>query len=341
MTGSGIKGGRIIGLGGQSLDWLMPMHIWISATGGVVRMGPTLRKILRSQYDPGGQVFDLVRLGKPRDVDDIAALLALAGRKLNVQLKPLPGLTFKGVVVPLPGGVGGVLNLSFGLSVLEAVGRFGLTLKDFAPTDLTVEMLYLVEAKSAAMEESKSLNRRLQDARIAAEEQAFSDTLTGLKNRRAMDHVLDSLTDPPTGEAFGLMHIDLDFFKQVNDTLGHAAGDHVLRHVARILAHETRKEDLVARVGGDEFVVIFRDCSDLELLDRIAVRMISKLEEPIQFEGQQCRISASIGTTISDHYPVPQADEMLNDADVALYQSKRKGRAQHTIFVPAQDQQVM
>ncbi|MGV6812941.1 MAG: diguanylate cyclase domain-containing protein [Brevirhabdus sp.] len=332
---------RVIGLTGAVLDQLMPMHIWVSATGGIVRMGPTLRKILRGEVQHGMQVLDVMRVEKPRKVDALDNLFAMAGRKLHVSFQALPGLHFKGALFQLPAGVGGLINLSFGLNVIDAVGRFGLTLKDFAPTDLTVEMLYLVEAKTAAMEESKSLNRRLQDARIEAEEQAFTDTLTGLRNRRALDHVLDRLTEAPTEELFGLMHIDLDFFKQVNDTLGHAAGDHVLRHVARILTHETREGDLVARVGGDEFVVIFRDCNDLTLLDGIARRMIEKLEEPIRFEGETCRISASIGTTVSSYYALPRSDEMLNDADQALYASKNKGRAQHTIFNPEAESATM
>jgi len=335
MSGAtGQKRERVIGLSGPSLDVIMPMHIWVSATGGVVRIGPTLRKILAGKRSPNDQLFDMVEIIKPRRVERLADFMALAGQKLILRFPELPDINFRGTLVQLPAGVGGLINLSFGLSVIDAVGRFGLTLKDFAPTDLTVEMLYLVEAKSAAMEESKSLNDRLQDARIAAESQAFTDTLTGLKNRRALDHVLDRLTEPPAEELFGLMHIDLDYFKQVNDTMGHAAGDHVLQHVAHVLASETREGDLVARVGGDEFVVVFRDCNDLDLLDRIARRMISELEKPTCFEGEPCRISASIGTTVSSYYPAPRPDQMLSDADLALYASKNKGRAQHTVFTP-------
>jgi len=325
---------RVIGLTGTALDHLMPMHIWISATGQIVHMGPTLRKLLRGEVSHGMGVFDVVRVFKPRTASDLQSLLPLAGRKLDVALAPLPGLRFKASLAQLPSGVGALLNLSFGINVFDAIGRFGLTLKDFAPTDLTVEMLYLFEAKTAADAQSRDLTARLEDARIAAHEQAFSDTLTGLSNRRALDHVLGRLTNPPVEELFGLMHIDLDFFKQVNDTLGHAAGDLVLQHVARVLTEETRAGDLVSRVGGDEFVVVFRDCNDLELLDRIALRIIEKLEEPVQFEGKPCRISASIGTTVSSHYPQPVADTMLHDADMALYASKNAGRAQHTIFSP-------
>ncbi len=227
-------------------------------------------------------------------------------------------------------GDGLLLDMSFGISVVDAIGTYDLTIGDFAATDLAVEMLYLLEAKSAAMMESRKLNTRLQGAKIAAEEQAYTDTLTGLKNRRAMDHVLERFIE--ADEKFGLMQIDLDYFKAVNDTMGHAAGDHVLLEVAKILVDETRDEDLVARVGGDEFVLLFHRLTDIEKLNDIASRIIKRMEVPIAFNGKHCRISASIGTTVSDYYQTPDVVKMLGDADLALYASKNKGRACYTVF---------
>ncbi len=118
----------------------------------------------------------------------------------------------------------------------------------------------------------------------------------------------------------------LDFFKSINDTLGHAAGDHVLAETANILREETRKFDTVARVGGDEFVMILRGGNDADRVARIGARIISELERPILFEGQPCRISGSIGATLSDTYAVPDADRMHADADEALYAAKQAGR---------------
>jgi diguanylate cyclase (GGDEF)-like protein len=224
--------------------------------------------------------------------------------------------------------------MSLGVNVVEAVRRYNLSSVDFAPADPTVDMLYLIEAKSIALEESKRLNARLEGARVEAETQASTDTLTGLQNRRSMDTLLHHLEG--SSQQFGLMHLDLDYFKQVNDTFGHGAGDHVLKFVAAVLHDETRANDLVARVGGDEFVLIFRDCVDLAVLDGIAWRIISRLEEPIAYEGHLCRISASIGTTLSSFYRKPAADQMLNDVDRALYTSKDQGRARHTVFSPEQ-----
>ncbi|MDZ4093531.1 MAG: GGDEF domain-containing protein, partial [Paracoccaceae bacterium] len=171
---------------------------------------------------------------------------------------------------------------------------------------------------------------RLQGAKVAAEEQALSDMLTGLGNRRALDIAIRKIIS--TGVSFGLMHIDLDYFKAVNDTLGHAAGDHVLRVVARVLSEETRIGDTLARVGGDEFVVVLPDLSDRVEMGQIADRIIENLSQPTAFEGKICRVSASIGMTISTDYVTVTADQMLNDADQALYASKHagRGRAMHS-----------
>ncbi len=98
------------------------------------------------------------------------------------------------------------------------------------------------------------------------------------------------------------MHLDLDFFKSVNDRLGHAAGDYVLQQAARIMLEETRSEDSVARIGGDEFVLIFKGLSNRNVLGTIAARLIARLREPMAFEGETCEVSASIGDRLV--YPV-------------------------------------
>jgi diguanylate cyclase (GGDEF)-like protein len=223
-----------------------------------------------------------------------------------------------------------LVNLSFGIDVIKAVATHHLTDADFAATDLAMELLYLVEAKTAVTDELRQMNLRLQGARDAAEEQALTDTLTGLRNRRALDVAMSMMIDRKV--PFGLMHIDLDYFKAVNDTLGHAAGDFVLQVVAKVLLSQTRAGDTVARVGGDEFVVVFKDLTDPDKLFNIAKRVVEKLTEPSDFQGQVCRISASIGITISTDYAQPSADKMLSDADEALYASKNAGRGQAKLF---------
>ncbi len=321
------------------LDMLCPMSMVLDAEGYIVHAGPTLHR-LRPDEDMTGRRFgEMFTLRRPRNDGTMRALRALAGSRLHLQTCDAARTALKGVLVALPesgefGPAGGaIVNLSFGISILDAVRDYALSGADFAATDLTIEMLYLVEAKTAAMKASRMLNMRLQGAKIAAEEQAFTDTLTGLKNRRALDHVLGRMI--ATDQDFVLMNLDLDFFKAVNDTMGHAAGDHVLQEVARLLLLETRAGDLVARVGGDEFVLVFSQITDAARGHDIASRMIARLEQPISFKGQECRISASAGSVISCNYATPDLAQMMEDADFALYTAKRRGRGRHVGYVPA------
>lgn len=312
----------------DALERLMPMHILVGSDGRIRKAARTLRKLRPEVQFEGADFFEEFEMRRPRGATSLDDLLSAEGGRLSLAFKKRSHGHFKAVVVPLRDGSGVLLNLSFGFSLVDAVRAYDLTAGDFAATDMAIEMLYLVEAKSAAFIESKKLNMRLQGAKIAAEEQAFTDTLTGLKNRRAMDHVLSRLIENRV--PFGLLHLDLDFFKEVNDTFGHAAGDEVLQVVARILVHETRQSDIVARIGGDEFVMIFQRLVDLDRLSEISERIITRLEQPIAYKETYLGISGSIGYTTSFRTVFSSADELLAAADLALYASKHAGRGRAT-----------
>ncbi len=315
---------------GVFLESLYPMFLLLDNDGRIVQVGPTLQKLRPERAMAGQNFLDLFQLVRPRTVSTVPVLMSMAGAKLHLRFHDEPRTALKGLITPLPDQGGAVINLSFGISILDAVRDYALTSADFSGADLAIELLYLVEAKSAAMEASRSLNQRLQDARVAAEEQAFTDTLTGLKNRRAMDHILGQMASTQTD--FALMHLDLDFFKSVNDRLGHAAGDFVLQEAARIMVEETRSDDAVVRMGGDEFVIVFRNLTDEKKLSAIAGRLIGRLREPMNFDQNPCRISASIGTAISTQFDILKPAEILHAADLALYEAKRNGRSRHHLF---------
>lgn len=319
----------------EAFDRLMPLHVRVDTEGRITGYGPTLSKLLAGQRLIGRLLLEAFDVRRPSGVGSIADLRAHSGERLRLTLRravrPVP---FRGLAMPLGQGSGMILNLSFGIGVVEAVRNFALTDGDFAATDLAVEMMYLVEAKTAAMETLRGFAVRLQGDKQAAETQAMTDTLTGLRNRRALAHALERLTR--SGVPFGLMHIDLDFFKAVNDTLGHAAGDYVLRRVAEVLSLETRSEDTIARVGGDEFVGVFPEMTEPPRLEAIARRIIEVLSRPIAVEDRTCRISASIGITTSVAYLMPEIGRMQHDADEALYASKRGGRGRALFHQPAE-----
>ncbi|MCR9125148.1 MAG: GGDEF domain-containing protein [Rhodobacteraceae bacterium] len=312
------------------LNMLCPMHVMLDAQGIIRNLGPTLGKLRADRPMLGQPFLDRFDLVQPSSAEIAPDLSDLHGRKIRLRFADHPQTALKGQVVLAPAAGGTIVNLAFGISILEAVQDYALTSADFAATDPTTEMLFLVEAKSAAMEASRRLNLRLEGARIAAEEQAYTDTLTGLKNRRALDLVLARLVEARV--PFGMMHVDLDHFKSVNDTLGHGAGDHVLQHVARVMIDVTRRDDTVARIGGDEFVLVFEGLTNRKRLSSIADRLIDRLQAPIPYGAQICRVSCSVGTVLSIDYATPEIARMFDDADVALYASKNAGRARHTPY---------
>ncbi len=335
MDGGTHSDSATVGEGG--LGRLMPMHLWIAPSGHIRGAGPTLRKLCSETALLGARFLEVFAVHKPRPVQSMEDLSRLVGQRLHLSLRGSPRTALRGLAVPLEGGQGMLINLSFGIAVADAVREHALTNADFAPTDLTVELLYLTEVKAAVMEELAALNRRLRAAQQAAEKRALTDVLTGLANRRALELALArEIRGVERGApGFALVQLDLDHFKSVNDTLGHAAGDRVLVRVAEVLRNATRGHDTIARIGGDEFVLILPGPVDDAMVRRIARRIIEGLEQPILYDGRPCRVSASVGAALSASYERPDPDRMLSDADAALYQSKHRGRARYTIHSTA------
>jgi diguanylate cyclase (GGDEF)-like protein len=324
---------------GVVLDWLMPMHLALDADGRVVGHGPTAGRLLAERPVLGESFVDLFDLRSPRGLGSVEDFAAVAGQSLR--LSPRGGaagqLRLRGVLLPYgsyggashaggshSGAPGWIVNLSFGIELPRAVTLLKLTDADFAPTDLVMEMLYLVEANLAVTGELRALAQRLDGARNQAREEAETDTLTGLRNRRACDSVLARLCRD--GEAFALLLMDLDYFKAVNDSLGHAAGDHVLAHVAGVMKAASRAGDCLARVGGDEFVMLLPGALDVPHVQRIAERMIAQLTQPIAWNGSDCRISASIGMALVAAGAAADPVQVMASSDAALYAAKNAGR---------------
>jgi diguanylate cyclase (GGDEF)-like protein len=322
MDGSRPQEGPSIGL--PALAMLMPMAVWVGPDGRIAATGPTIAKVCGR--DLAGLAFAAVFVtDHPDGAGGNVLSPGLQGRRLNLRLRDAPALSFRGIAAPAGPGQGAIVNLSFGIRASDAVCRNALTGADFAPTDLTVELLYLTEVKAAVMEELAALNRRLRAARDSAEHKAMTDGLTGLANRRGFEAALARAASAARrGRPFALMLLDLDRFKAVNDTHGHAAGDAVLAAVAQALRQETRGEDLAARLGGDEFALILPGQAGEERLLRLAGRMIAAIERPVAFEGLSLSVGASIGIALSDLGAEP--DRLLAAADEALYAAKRAGR---------------
>ena len=319
-----------------ALDVICPMHVVLDPVGRIVHAGPTLQKLTPSHSLIGQDFLDVFEVTRPQGVTRSCELVTLSGSTLHLKHRTPPFTGFKAVLAMRPDGkAGAVVNMSFGLSVVDAVRSYALSNADFAPTDLTVEMLYLVEAKSAVMAASRRLNERLQEAKTLAEQQAVTDTLTGLENRRGFEQFLTRLIARQA--RFALLQVDLDGFKRINDTFGHDVGDQILQEAARIMTEEVRDRDLAARIGGDEFILLIDGDPSPETLTVIATRLIRRMQalELPQSDGPP--FGCSIGAVRSSDLAPLNAQDMLKAADLALYRSKRAGRGRLTVHDPTRN----
>jgi diguanylate cyclase (GGDEF)-like protein len=162
--------------------------------------------------------------------------------------------------------------------------------------------------------------------------QAYHDSLTRLPNRRFfLERVTEALAERPSSRSLVVMFLDLDDFKIVNDTLGHAAGDRLLSEVGDRLRNVLRAEDVAARLGGDEFAVLLEDEHDLMRSMSIANRIIDALRINFQVQEQEIKIAASIGVAVA-HTGTETANELLRNADVAMYTAKASGKNRVAVF---------
>ena len=172
--------------------------------------------------------------------------------------------------------------------------------------------------------------------------EANHDYLTGLPNRKFFHERLEKemQRSDASGRSLALVYLDLDDFKELNDSLGHGYGDRLLVELSERLQSCVRATDTVARLGGDEFVLILSGLSDLAVVDRISEQVMDRIAEPFMFDGEQVTVTASMGITF---YPIDghSIKDLLQHADLAMYAAKAKGRHQTARFVPAMQSHAM
>jgi diguanylate cyclase (GGDEF)-like protein/PAS domain S-box-containing protein len=173
--------------------------------------------------------------------------------------------------------------------------------------------------------------RRVLEAQLT--HRAFHDALTGLANRALFSDRLEHALSRSTRRrsSVGVLFLDLDDFKDVNDTIGHAAGDELLVTVARRLAETVRPADTVARLGGDEFAILVEDVEDVRDASQVAERIHAALKESITVRGREVFVRCSIGIATSGADDA-DAQELLRDADIAMYTAKARGGSGYALF---------
>ena len=196
----------------------------------------------------------------------------------------------------------------------------------------------LSRAKSLA----EARNAQLLAANERIEFASLHDALTGLPNRRYLSSHFANLESRPAEPGLGVavLHLDLDRFKQVNDSFGHAAGDALLIHAARTLREVFRPDDFVARIGGDEFIAVCVDAEPADLASRLAAEVIAKFRQPVDLGGNHCRSPVSVGIACANLGADSLAQLMIN-ADIALYRAKERGRSRFEFFTKALEAEVV
>ncbi len=208
---------------------------------------------------------------------------------------------------------------------------------------LATDMERRLRAQAEALRTSLQLtNEKLAAANAELHRLAFTDQLTGIANRMLfqdrLGHALarvDRCRTKVTKDAAikaSLLFIDLDGFKPINDSFGHAAGDAILQQVARRLVSTCRESDTVARIGGDEFVILLEDLVDVAQAEDAAGRIVQLLSQPFDLQTQAVSLSCSIGLALyPDH---GDRDRLLASADAAMYVAKKEGGARYVAFQP-------
>lgn len=322
--------GAVIGTGAGVLlagdPWWPRLPRWLAGDAtGVLALAPAVVAFRRDAW----------RLGRSSAVSGVVLLAAVVvafgpwSSSISVGLPYLviPALAFVGLYAGVGGAAAGVFAVAVVVELVTAAGA-GPFAEDGAFHGLVVAQLFLLMAAATALLvaalSAELMERALADAGLRAE--ALSDSLTGIANRRLLDDRL-TLADRRLERGGGLVVVvlDLDGLKQVNDTLGHRAGDAVLKETARRLQAAIRPGDTAARFGGDEFVAVCEAIPTMVECRELGLRILEAATAPLEWEGRSVEIRASIGVARADGLTSVDAHELLDRADEAMYEAKRSG----------------
>ncbi|MGD0737375.1 MAG: EAL domain-containing protein [Terracidiphilus sp.] len=206
-------------------------------------------------------------------------------------------------------------------------------LMNITPVDTPEGMVY--ETTAIDVTQLRHNQAELQKAKDAAVYQSLNDPLTGLHNRRFIAEELNTILARARRDKsiLGIIYLDLDGFKAVNDSLGHSIGDSLLVGVADCLRSRVRESDLLARLGGDEFLVVLCPLHDKAEAAKVAADLLETISNPLSVEGHDITISASIGISIFPDSAVG-GEELMRQADSAMYAAKREGKNRVMYFTP-------
>jgi diguanylate cyclase (GGDEF)-like protein len=253
-------------------------------------------------------------------INHVPGFEAVSVLSLTAQLVHAQAFTYRSI--PLVLVVGGIPS-----TMLLALPWLNETFLSVQFLTVTFAALLAIGYVIASVHANRKTAKTLQTAQEELEYFAYFDSLTSLANRRMfIEHLRRLITlSRRHGTRFALLLIDLDRFKQINDTLGHDAGDALLVEISARLRRAVRSGDKVARLGGDEFAVVLQNADNAEEIERICFRIADSFTNKVQFNGIQIATSTSVGVAV---FPEDgdQEESLYKSADVALYEAKRSGR---------------
>ena len=302
----------------------------IGGMPAILAVQPIVPNSDRVAQEPGTEyVHASVQFIDGEVIDHIARQYQLG----DVHLLPQLTSALPDASVPLMGSNGVILGY-----VAWDQDRPGLTLIRQASPALIAGLLLAAGVLYFLLRRLRRATGELQRSQSQAQYLAFHDTLTGLPNRALFEDRLKRalLAVSRDKRKIGLLYIDLDRFKTVNDTFGHPCGDELVRQTAARLENSVRQVDTVARLGGDEFAVIVFDVKDLGTAEELCERLLREIGQPFNLLGNQVFVGASIGVAISNGPDTDPAD-LLRKADIALYEAKKNGRGRHEVFAGDMD----
>jgi diguanylate cyclase len=316
----------MMGLGIASMEYLGLTAITV-VPGLEFGVGGTALAVLTSV---GGSLIALGLNGQLKErpqyqaLTRFAAAFALGGTVIATHYLAMASVT----VAPGATTVGGVALDSFWLAVTIGAVSFAM---------LCMTGVFMVVDDHMASR-SRRHSAQLAEVNAKLKHVALHDGLTGLPNRIALNERLDTLLSrsTPRSQRFAVMVMDLDRFKAVNDSLGHQSGDRLLCAMAERMRAALRPTDFLARIGGDEFVVLCEKVRDMFEIDQLAVAIQGAIARPLVIEGAELQMTCSTGIAL---FPDAGRDAatLLRHADAAMYHGKNAGRQQHSFYEPRMD----